>query len=152
MSLFLSTFVNKIDRKGRVSVPATFRGTLAQQSFQGVVLFCSYTHAALEGCSMSRMEGLSKSVDQFDLFSENHEDLASVLFADAQQLAWDAEGRIILPEKFLTHAGIKESVSFVGRGTTFQIWDPKTFQEHQKQARQRIQEKRITVRLTEEAK
>ena len=37
MALFLDTFVNKIDRKGRVSVPATFRAALDGQAFHGIV-------------------------------------------------------------------------------------------------------------------
>ncbi len=68
MTLFLSTFVNKIDKKGRISVPASFRQALAQQSFQGVVVFRSYKFPAIEGMGIERMERLSSSVDELDLF------------------------------------------------------------------------------------
>ena len=69
MALFLSACVNKVDRKGRVSVPAPFRSALSDQSFQGVVLFCSNTHKCLEGFGMSRMEELGARLDHYDLFS-----------------------------------------------------------------------------------
>ena len=49
MALFLSTFVNKIDRKGRISVPASFRVAVAGQSFHGVILYRSHKHPAIEG-------------------------------------------------------------------------------------------------------
>ena len=47
--MFLSTYVNKVDRKGRVSVPATFRASLAAetQRFPGVIVFPSYKYPAL---------------------------------------------------------------------------------------------------------
>ncbi|MCH7544649.1 MAG: MraZ N-terminal domain containing protein, partial [Proteobacteria bacterium] len=68
--LFLSTFINKVDRKGRVSVPAPFRASLAGQVFNGIVAFRSYRQAAIEGCGIDRMERLSDSIEELELFSE----------------------------------------------------------------------------------
>lgn len=147
MALFLSTFINKIDKKGRVSVPAPFRSSLMDNSFQGFVAFRSYNQAAIEGCDIGRMERLSQSVDTLDLFSQAQEDLASTLFADAHQLAFDQDGRILLPELLREHANIKDQVAFVGRGTTFQLWHPETFKTQQEDARKRIAEQKTTLRL-----
>ncbi len=149
MSLFLSTFINKIDRKGRVSVPSSFRAALAAQTFQGVVLFRSYTLPALEGCGLDRMQTLSNSVDRLDLFSETHEDLASALFADAHQLAWDQEGRILLPDPLRQFINLQDAAAFVGRGATFQIWNPEAFTIHQEKARERIKQRGATLQLKE---
>ena len=44
VELFFSTFVNKVDRKGRVSVPATFRAAVADQSFPGIIVFPSFKY------------------------------------------------------------------------------------------------------------
>src|ERR1700732_1459657 len=94
VALFLSTFVNKVDRKGRVSVPASFRAALAGQSFAGIVAFRSFKTAAIEGSGIDRIEEMSARLDTLDQFSEEYESLASI-FADAQQLPFDGEGRII---------------------------------------------------------
>ncbi|MDI9634537.1 division/cell wall cluster transcriptional repressor MraZ [Kamptonema cortianum] len=147
MKLFLSTFINKLDKKGRVSVPASFRLALSGQSFQGIVAFRSYKLSAVEGMGIDRMQRLSDSVDQLDLFSETQDDLTATIFADSQMLSLDGDGRIILPSLLLDHAKIKEEVAFVGRGATFQIWNPMLFEEHQKEARQRVQEKQATLKL-----
>lgn len=147
MSVFLSSFENKIDKKGRVSVPAPFRQALSQESFQGVVLFRSYKSNTLEGCGLSRMIRLSESVDAMDQFSQEHDDLAATIFADAHQLAFDTDGRILLPKPLLDHANISEKAMFVGRGGTFQIWDPNDFHQHQEKARERAQEKGMTLKL-----
>jgi MraZ protein len=128
---FLGTFHNKVDRKGRVSVPAPFRQILGTQSFQGIVCFQSYKVDAIEGCSLNFMADLSESVADIDLFSEQQEDLAATLFSEAHQLAWDSGGRIQLPPALLETAGISETASFVGMGKTFRIWEPEALAAYQ---------------------
>lgn len=145
MGIFLSTFVNRLDKKGRVSVPSSFRASLAQQSFQGIILFRSYALQAIEGFGIDRMEKLSLQLDTLDLFSDDQNDLAASIFADAHQLSFDSEGRVMLPELLCEHAGLSEQVAFVGRGATFQLWDPERFKQHQQAARDRLKEKKCTL-------
>src|ERR1700757_2114319 len=97
VELFLSTYVNKVDRKGRVSVPATFRAAVADQSFPGIVVFPSFNYEALEGSGIKRMEEISARMSTLEEFSEEHDNLG-MLFAAAQALPFDTEGRIVLPE------------------------------------------------------
>jgi MraZ protein len=150
MTLFLSTFMNRLDKKGRVSVPAPFRLALSGQAFQGVVVFRSYKSSAIEGMGMNRMERLSQSVDQLDMFSDVQDDFAATIFADSHMLAFDGDGRIVLPELLIKHAQIENNVAFVGRGATFQIWNGEAFEAHQEKARQRIQERQSTLKLRED--
>lgn len=147
MTLFLSTFINKLDKKGRVSVPISFRQALAGQAFQGIVAFRSYKLPAIEGMGINRMERLRDSVDQLDLFSEAQDDLTATIFADAQMLAFDGDGRVVLPQILFEHAKIKDTAAFVGRGATFQIWNPEDFAAHQSEVRKRVQEKQSTLKL-----
>ena len=147
MTLFLSTYINKIDKKGRVSVPASFRAALASEPFQGIVTFRSYKHAAIEGCGISRMHKLSNSVDNLDFFSDTLDDLASTIFADSQQLVFDGEGRILLPQQLIDHAGLTEHAAFVGRGATFQIWNPETFEIMQNDSRDRVRKQQTILKL-----
>ena len=124
MPLFLNTHVNKVDRKGRVSVPAPFRAALTGQAFSGIVAFPSFRAPAIEALDRARMEHLSQSTDDLAQFSEAHDDLSVAIFANAAELAFDGEGRIMLPETLAKHAGIDEMAAFVGLGQTFQIWNP----------------------------
>ncbi len=148
MALFLSTYTNKLDRKGRLSVPAPFRAALADQVFKGVVVFRSCKSPALDCVGMDRMEALSQSLDALDLFSDAQDDLAATLFADARPLAFDNEGRILLPEDLITHARLGEQAAFVGRGRTFQIWEPAAFAAYQAEARSRVKSAGLTLKLT----
>ena len=143
--VFIGTFENKVDRKGRVSVPATFRQALASQSFNGIVAFRSYRADAIEACGMDFIEKLNERVSSYDFFSETQDDLATMIFADSLQLPFDSVGRIILPASLIEHAGITERAAFVGKGRQFQIWQPAALEEQKAQARERARQQGLTV-------
>lgn len=145
MTLFLSTYANKVDRKGRVSVPAPFRTALAAQTFPGIVLFRSSGHACLEGFAYAAMEELAGRLDHYDLFSPAQDDLATTIFAEAVQLPFDAEGRIVIPEFLLNHAGIEGQAMFVGLGRKFQIWNRAAYEGRRDEARQQVKDKGLTL-------
>ncbi|MCK5296640.1 MAG: division/cell wall cluster transcriptional repressor MraZ [Alphaproteobacteria bacterium] len=149
MKLFLNTFINKVDKKGRVSIPAAFRTAVSHQDFQGVVLYPSFSTSpsCLEGCGTDHMEKLASAAYDLDAFSTEQEDLTALIFSNANQLSFDSTGRIVLPESLMTHAGITDSVAFLGKGKTFQIWEPKALEKAQKEARERIVKSRTTLPL-----
>lgn len=147
MALFLATHINKLDRKGRLSVPALFRNHLYWQENQQFVAFRSHRYQAIECCTMARLQHLSESVDQLALFSETQDDLAAAIFADAHQITIDGDGRITLPQAFVEHAALDENAAFVGCGATFQIWQPALFEIHQTAARARIKERQSFLHL-----
>ena len=146
MALFTSTFVNKVDKKGRVSVPASFRMALANQSFAGVVVFPSFVHQAIEGAGYELLERLAQSVEQFDPFTDEHDAFSTTIFGDSHQLSFDSEGRILLPEPLLAHANITANAAFLGRGGTFQIWEPEALQVFKADAIERARADRTSLR------
>lgn len=139
MTSFLSTFVNKVDRKGRVSVPAPFRAALAGESFQGIIAYPSMVdRAAIDAFGRSVLEELNRK--QFARKLEDGDFEAALLGGDsvvdtimalAHELPFDGEGRIVLPAALAEPAGITERVTFVGRGSRFQIWAPEAWDRHQ---------------------
>jgi MraZ protein len=147
MALFLSTSLHKVDKKGRLSVPALFRASLEGQSFHGIVVYRSHKHPALEGCGIDRIAALSQAIDKMDQFSDSQDALATAIFSDCRQLAFDGEGRITLPPDLADFAKINEEACLVGRGSTFQIWNPAQFQAHQEQARAFVQTAKLTVSM-----
>jgi MraZ protein len=145
VELFLSTYVNKVDRKGRVSVPATFRSTLATNKESNlVVLFPSNRAPALDGAGSDYIAEMKDRVETVDQFSDEHENL-SLMFADAHPLNMDAEGRIVLPEDLKAHAQITTDVAFVGLGAMFQVWEPGRYAEHRAAVRERARTQRTTL-------
>jgi MraZ protein len=145
MALFLATHINRIDKKGRTSVPAQFRSALYDQAFQGVFLARSANHACLEGFDWSYMAELSTRLDDFDLFSPQQDDLATAIFGDAHQIPFDGEGRIMLSQELVDYAGIEDRAAFVGLGRKFQLWNPEALEARRSQAHHNVREKRLTV-------
>lgn len=94
MELFLSTFVNRVDRKGRVSVPATFRSTLATHRHPNqVVLIPSFKYPAIDGTGSDHLNEMMEGLNTLDQYSDRRDDLA-LTFADLTPLPIDGEGRI----------------------------------------------------------
>lgn len=149
MSLFLSSYENRLDTKGRVSVPATFRASVANGKFAGVVLYRSFTHNCIEGLTMERMEQMAAATDKMGVFDSELDDLTAMLFADARQLAFDVTGRIVIPAELLQHAGITDTAVFVGRGNSFQIWNPDAFRAAQTQALNNLRAARPNLKIGE---
>ena len=147
MALFLSTFAKKIDKKGRVSVPAQFRAALTEESFGGIIVYSSFVHGCIEACGMSRIEKLSAGIDNLDPFSDERDAFATAVLGGSSQLQFDSEGRVMLPPELMTASNIVEDVVFVGKGPTFEIWEPKQFEEYSIKARKLALEKRSSLRL-----
>ena len=145
MELFLSTYVNKVDRKGRVSVPATFRSTLASHRQPNLLItFPSVRLPALECSGSDRMVEIQERIESLPQFSEEYENL-SLLFAEAHPLTIDGEGRVVLPERLKEYAHITEDVAFVGLGAMFQLWNPARFAEHSAAVRERARRQGTTL-------
>ena len=144
MTVFLSSFVNKIDKKGRVSVPASFRAALGTDT-AGIVVFRSLQHDALEGCGIAHLELLSQSLEKQDLPPDVFELIETTIFGGAVQIPFDGEGRINLPQNLIASVGIAEEVAFVGRRKTFQIWDPAKLAAHETAARSKAKAKDISL-------
>lgn len=146
MALFLSTFSNRVDKKGRVSVPASFRQALVKESFAGIVAYASFIHPCIEACGMERIEKLHASIEALDPFSETHDAFATAILAGSVQLGFDSEGRVMLPDLLLSNAAIAEEAVFVGKGRTFEIWEPKAFRDYEAKARQMAKDQRLNLR------
>lgn len=149
MSLFLSSYENRLDTKGRISVPASFRASVSNDRFAGVVLYRSFTANCIEGLSMTRMEQLAQATDKMGVFDSGLDDLSAMLFADARPLSFDVTGRIVIPEDLLKHAGITDKALFVGRGNSFQIWNPEAFRKAQEQSLKNLRASRPDLKISE---
>ncbi len=144
--MFLSSYEYKIDKKGRVSVPASFRSHLSSMGYNGFISYPSFNHPALEACSQERIEKLSNTIDSLNPFEEKRDFFATSILSESENLQFDTEGRISLSEKLLNHAKIKTNVLFVGLGRTFQIWEPKYFEKFKIVARKKAFQNRSNLK------
>ena len=150
MALLVGRHVNKIDRKGRVSVPKPFRDFLTgngQGELAGFYAYPLFKSAAIEACSEAYMARVADSIEDLDLFSEEQDDFGAVILESAHQLVFDPEGRVSLPTELINHAQLQAQVLFVGRGRKFQIWDPDTYHAHRDSAFERARARGATLKL-----
>ena len=141
MTLFLSTYVNRIDKKGRISIPSSFRSVLEQNGLKGLICYPSPTLNSIEGCTFNRIKKLSAAIDSLGPFSEERSTFSSSILADSHQVEFDREGRAILPVELLISVGIVDEIAFVGMGETFQMWMPETYNKYKKENQKQAQEK-----------
>ena len=143
MDLFISQFVNKIDKKGRVSLPSQFRNSLPKKSKNEIILFKSLKFNSIEGCSSERISRIASKIDELDIFSDDQDDFTTSVFSEIVSTHIDKEGRFLIPENLKIYSNISSEVTFIGLGHYFQIWEPKAAIERQKKSRERlIKEKR----------
>ena len=144
--MFLSKYINNIDKKGRVSIPVSYRFVLNGQSFNGIIAYPSFRNKCIEVCSLSRLEELAKTIQNLDPYSEERDAFETIILGEAVQLPFDSEGRIILPRSLLEHGDISEQVCFVGKGMIFEIWQPQLFEDYLSSARHIAQSNRLTLK------
>ena len=144
--MFLSTYENKLDKKGRVSVPATFRSNLGSMGYNGFICYPSFNHSALDACSQDRIEKLSNTIDSLNPFEEKRDYFATSVLSESVNLQFDTEGRVTMTEKLLNHAKIKNNILFVGLGKTFQLWEPKIFEKFKIVARKKAYQNRSNLK------
>ena len=135
--MFLSTFENSLDKKGRVSVPSSFRAYLNSMGYNGFITYPSFNNTALDACAQNRIEKLSESIDSLGPFEDKRDYFATSVLSESINLNFDSEGRVSIPEKLLKHAKIKSSIIFVGLGKVFQMWDPNSFEKFKTIARKK---------------
>ena len=150
MTQFLGTHVNKVDAKGRISIPAPFRANLRGSGEvvsigASLVLRPSHNQPCIEAWPSAAFYALGTPLDRLDVFSEAHDGLAATLYADAYPLEADKEGRIVLPDSLVAHACLKDTAVFMGLGRTFQIWEPAAAERRRAEARERARSRGLTL-------
>ena len=143
---FLSTFVNKVDAKGRVSVPDRFREILEGQGVRSLYARTSTSGPAIVAGGQEWMERQHSEIGEHDPSSEIHDDFAYSLLGDTVELNLDSEGRVGFPEELMQHAGLDGAAAFVGMGHYFEIWEPRALELRKIQARRATAERRGQLR------
>ncbi|MBP5215634.1 MAG: division/cell wall cluster transcriptional repressor MraZ [Alphaproteobacteria bacterium] len=144
--LFMDTIVNKVDAKGRVSLPADYRAIVKELSSE-IVCYRSLSAPCIEGCLEDTLDKLANEIENStDFFSETQDNVTNLVFGDAKRYTFDSTGRIMLSDKLLKHAGITDTAVFVGKGRKFQIWNPENWEKEEKRIRAEVLKNRPVLK------
>ncbi|MBP2549023.1 MraZ protein [Neorhizobium galegae] len=135
MNRFLSNATNRIDAKGRVSVPAPFRAVLAQRNIQELYCLQDLVFPAVSVGGPDLLERYERQIAQADPFSPEANAMSLLVHGGGVYMRLDAEGRLMVTDFIRDFAGITTEITFVGRSDHFQLWQPQAFHEAQTAAR-----------------
>lgn len=145
MDEYVSTFTNRLDAKGRVSIPAPYRSVLAVDGFEGLYCCPTLDRQAVDAGGNRFREAIRANLANFEPFSEDHELLSTTLIGESEVIKYDKEGRMVLTDSIRAHAGIADQVTFVGQGYKFQIWEPERFLAYREEAKNRLRDIRRSL-------
>jgi len=120
---FLGNVEAKIDSKGRAFLPSVFRKVLQSVGEESLVLRKDVFQQCLtlypETVWNEQMDILRLRLNRWNAA---HQQIFRQFVADAEMLPIDANGRILLPKRYLQLAGIEQEVRFIGMGDTIELW------------------------------
>ncbi|MCB1466387.1 MAG: division/cell wall cluster transcriptional repressor MraZ [Rhizobiaceae bacterium] len=148
MDRFLSSAVNRIDAKGRVSVPAPFRTIVQKRGYSELYAIRQLEVPALDVGGPDLLDGLEERIAQEDPLLQTADDLAYFYYGDGAFLKLDQDGRITVSDFIREHTGITTDVAFVGKGKVFQIWEPEKFRAYGAEVRARLLARRRAAAAT----
>ncbi|HXX09324.1 MAG TPA: division/cell wall cluster transcriptional repressor MraZ [Pseudolabrys sp.] len=140
MDRFVANFTLRLDSKGRVSIPGSFRSVLARDGFESLYCYPALDRPAIDAGGQALMVEIEALIGRYAPFSDQRERFALALYGTSETVKIDNEGRVVLSETLKRHAGITEAVTFVGLGQKFQIWEPGRFQGELAVATQKVRE------------
>jgi MraZ protein len=138
MDRFLSSSVNRIDAKGRVSVPAHFRSVVQKRGYTELYALRCLDQPAMDVGGPDLLDRYEQRIAQEDPFLQTADDMSFFCHGDGAFLKLDQDGRITMTDFIREHTGIGQEVAFVGRGQFFQIWEPGRLAEHGAKVRERL--------------
>jgi MraZ protein len=138
MHRFVSTYFQRLDTKGRVSVPASFRAVLVRDGFEGLYCYPALDRPALDAGGNGLLAEIETLIAGFPPYSEQREQFSLALYGTSETLKVDGEGRVVLSDALKAHAGIGSAVMFVGLGHKFRIWEPGRFRAELTEATEKV--------------
>lgn len=129
MTQFLGTHLNKLDSKGRISIPASYRAALrgdAAPAAAAPAIYLRRSHIlpCIDVWTLAMLQKAAAQLETLDPLGQEYDALAAKVYGDSYPTEPDKEGRIVVPERYLAHAAIKETAAVTGRGHYFQLWEP----------------------------
>ena len=123
--MFIGEYSHTVDDKGRISVPAKFRGDVKN----GVVVTRGLDHCLFLYTKDEFME-MAEKLAKLPVSQKKSRAFARLMLAGAWDAELDGQGRIKLPDYLCTYAGIKKHAVIAGLYNRLEIWDEDAWQEY----------------------
>jgi MraZ protein len=129
MAAFRGSYQHTIDHKGRISIPARFRRQLSGDAEETFVIL-----RGLESCialyPSDEFRRLDERLRGRSFSDENNRRYQRMMLFDSRDETLDAQGRIALPPRLITHAKLAKDVLIVGLLDHLEVWNPELFESY----------------------
>ena len=122
--MFLGRFEHSVDNKGRVAVPARFRGEL-----KGELIITRGNDRCLYLFTQDAWEPLAAKLNALPTGDADARNLRRAVFSAAEPVEIDRQGRIMIPDHLRQYAGVNGNAFIIGLGTYIEIWDKAAWEE-----------------------
>ncbi|MEM1004134.1 MAG: division/cell wall cluster transcriptional repressor MraZ [Pseudomonadota bacterium] len=127
---------HKVDTKGRVSIPASFRRVLeaSDPNWQPggnpelVIVYGDHRRKFLECYTMQAIDEVDAKIDALPRGSMQRKMLQRIFHGQSFPTTVDETGRLVLPAKLRNKIDLEGEAFFIAAGDTFQIWKPQTYE------------------------
>ncbi len=127
---------HKVDTKGRVSIPASFRRVLETSdpnwtdglSPELVIVYGDHRRKYLECYTIEAIEEVDAKIDALPRGSMQRKMLQRLFHGQSFPTSVDETGRLVLPAKLRAKIDLDKEAFFIAAGDTFQIWKPETYE------------------------
>lgn len=134
--VFRGEFHQKVDTKGRVSIPALFRRVLEAGDPDWtdglrpklVIVYGDHRRKYLECYSIEAIQEVDEKIGHLPRGSVERRMLERMMHGQSHPTEVDEDGRIILPQKLREKIALDGEGFFIAAGDTFQIWKPETYE------------------------
>lgn len=126
----------KLDTKGRVSIPALFRRVIEQADpdwSEGkranlVIVYGTEKQKRFNVYTIEAIDEIDRRIDRMKKGSPERKYLERIYHGHSLPTQLDDDGRVLLPQKLREKLGLTSSAFFIAAGDHFQIWKPETFE------------------------
>ena len=136
MNRFLSHATQRIDAKGRVSVPSAFRSVMSALDIRELYCFQDFVFPAISAGGPELLDRFERQIALEDPLSAQANQMSLLVHGGGVFMKLDSEGRLPVTDFIRDYTGITTDVTFVGRADHFQLWAPQTFLATQAAARE----------------
>lgn len=115
-----------LDSKGRLMLPPEFRDIVLAKTSEGKLVLTSYD-GCIVGFALPDWDILEESFARLQTHSRKVRDFKRLVIGGAEEIRFDAQGRIRISQAHMNYAGLGKDIVVVGQGDKFEIWDSVRF-------------------------
>jgi len=122
---FTGEYINSLDQKNRLSVPAKYRKSLKTINDKTFVI-CKGFDLNLLLYPVQEWKIVEEQLISLSSIRDTNRNFIRNIVRHANYVKYDSQGRIAIPDILLKYSNIKKDVLVIGMLKKIELWDPNT--------------------------